>query len=188
MFKSKVNIHPDVVKHVNKFNYLLQQSSYAKSITDLEIHFSTKLPYTTLAVCVREPLKTPVVYINKIYWDDATYLKEIDKEEIVFHELGHCVLNRGHETEKTSIMYPHHLGPTRYQINYSAYINELFKEEVYSKPFDESSTFSSTIKLEPYAVSEEEPTWRHEPIREEINIWDLEEIIEKNKLKKNKSK
>ena len=34
-----------------------------------------------------------VVIVDKFYWDDAD---ELEREFLVFHELGHCALKRGH--------------------------------------------------------------------------------------------
>jgi hypothetical protein len=38
----------------------------------------------------REP---NVVIVDKFYWDDAD---DLEREFLVFHELGHCALKRGH--------------------------------------------------------------------------------------------
>jgi hypothetical protein len=72
-----------------------------------------------------------VVKINFVFWEQAN---EVDREFIVFHELGHCVLNRTHlDTKKTdgtcrSIM---HSGTSGCRNTYGpdtreAYLQELF--------------------------------------------------------------
>lgn len=43
--------------------------------------------------CQRNTDDDNVIIIDKLYWKDITPL---EKEMVVFHELGHCVLNRGH--------------------------------------------------------------------------------------------
>ena len=43
--------------------------------------------------CAHNDKKPNTVIIDKIYWASAT---ELEKEFVVFHELGHCVLNREH--------------------------------------------------------------------------------------------
>lgn len=73
-----------------------------------------------------------VVTIDQAYW---TKLAAIDKEVLLYHELGHCLLNRDHVEEKTaigwpmSIMYPQ-LIPAVIYYNSSAvreaYVDELF--------------------------------------------------------------
>jgi hypothetical protein len=56
---------------------------------------------------------------------------DIAKEYILFHELGHCILNREHDTSHdraghiTSMMYPY-IDIGMYQIDKSYYIHELF--------------------------------------------------------------
>lgn len=43
--------------------------------------------------CIHTEKEPNTVVIDKIYWDNAT---DLDKEFLVFHELGHCALGRGH--------------------------------------------------------------------------------------------
>jgi hypothetical protein len=74
------------------------------------------------------------ITISRKFWDlasDSSYRKEA----LIFHELGHCVLNlRGHETESIfmsgmtcpkSLMNPALLGQ-EYSKNRDYYIHELF--------------------------------------------------------------
>lgn len=88
----------------------------------------------TLAVCVRGGGNPPTIRVNVHFWNNYTHA---EREELIFHELGHCVLNRGHYQERTltkdfqesiplSIMNPYHLGKNKYSTNYQYYIKELF--------------------------------------------------------------
>ncbi len=43
--------------------------------------------------CAHDPTKPNTVIVDRIYWDTAT---DLEREFVVFHELGHCVLNREH--------------------------------------------------------------------------------------------
>lgn len=43
--------------------------------------------------CVHQEDQPNTVIVDKLYWDTAT---QLEREFLVFHELGHCVLNRGH--------------------------------------------------------------------------------------------
>jgi len=74
------------------------------------------------------------VTIDSPFWNSA---RAIDREFVVFHELGHCVLLRGHEESAhangtcTSLMRS---GALECRDNYSAntrtaYLNELFSED-----------------------------------------------------------
>ncbi|MCC6815779.1 MAG: hypothetical protein IT267_05160 [Saprospiraceae bacterium] len=39
------------------------------------------------------------ILIERVYWDKASYL---EREQLLFHELGHCILNRHHFDESHS--------------------------------------------------------------------------------------
>lgn len=47
--------------------------------------------------CVHNTQLPDVVLIDLVFWTQAD---DFDKEFIVFHELGHCILNRGHLDSK----------------------------------------------------------------------------------------
>jgi hypothetical protein len=83
--------------------------------------------------CAHSDSKPNTVIIDKIYWNTAT---DLEKEFVVFHELGHCVLNRVHLDEADamgnciSIMTS---GTGSCHINYTvatraALLDELFKK------------------------------------------------------------
>lgn len=77
-------------------------------------------------------IRTNVIKIKKSYWQKLSYY---GKEQLVFHELGHCVYGAKHTTETIdnidgsipkSIMYPIHFGQHNYyKIHNQYYINEL---------------------------------------------------------------
>lgn len=73
------------------------------------------------------------IRINKIYWE--SYSRE-QKEQLIFHELGHCVLNRGHDDSlifntncpnsiMRSFMFSQHEINTCYLPNYNYYMEDL---------------------------------------------------------------
>lgn len=67
------------------------------------------------------------IEIDRDYWETQD---EFGKEELIFHELGHCVLNKGHNEHKmgecpASIMYPN-LVPGCYKQHREYYLAELF--------------------------------------------------------------
>lgn len=75
-------------------------------------------------------------------------------ENVVFHELGHCILNRGHSEKKIadqygqeipeSIMYPSEFGHYPfYRENYVHYIKELFNPKPGSATVDGRGTQST---------------------------------------------
>lgn len=69
------------------------------------------------------------ILISEKFWNDASPTK---REMVVFHELGHCALNRGHNDslspwgEQISLMYPSLFNERQYLQNYRYYIDELF--------------------------------------------------------------
>lgn len=69
--------------------------------------------------------------IDKSFWMQAS---ESERETLIFHELGHCVLKREHNSKMNadnmpeSIMYPSIIGGYTYYTQHTQeYYNELFK-------------------------------------------------------------
>lgn len=82
--------------------------------------------------CIRLSEQNPKIEINQTYWDSAS---EMEREYLLFHELGHCVLGRKHDDSKDgsghciSIMQSgDDACKMRYRLsNRSALIDELFE-------------------------------------------------------------
>ncbi len=81
--------------------------------------------------CVHSEREPNTVIVDKIYWDQAD---DLEREFLIFHELGHCALNRDHIDQAdahgncVSIMTS---GTGLCQINYTtatraALLDELF--------------------------------------------------------------
>ena len=91
------------------------------------------IPNTTIqGQCFRNEEKPRKVIIDINYWENAD---ELDKQFIIFHELGHCFLERNHlDTSRpdglcTSIM---HSNPSACNFQFTSltrdeYIDELFQ-------------------------------------------------------------
>lgn len=62
-----------------------------------------------------------LIEIDRLFWSTAS---EKDREVLIFHELGHCDLNRGHV--ENSIMRPYHLNGYIFSQNETLYLQELF--------------------------------------------------------------
>lgn len=125
--KKLINIHPSASNYVNEFSRITNTN-----IKDLEIHLSKKISPLVIGLCVKETtltnkgwytevVSTPKIYLNAHYWLNSVHL---DKEEIVFHELGHCILNLEHSE---GIMSKYTLGKTKYRLNRTALIKKLVK-------------------------------------------------------------
>lgn len=69
------------------------------------------------------------VEIDVEWWDKAG---ELDREILIFHELGHCVLEKPHTNFDLedgcggSVMNEYHIGAYCYDKHYDHYIEELF--------------------------------------------------------------
>jgi hypothetical protein len=102
------------------------------SLVSLEMQFDLTLPSTKAANCTPANSTTAAkVQINPTYW---TSLSDSQKENLVFRQLGRCLLNRGTRIDTNnsialSIMYPSLITPeSAYQANYTQYMYELFRQ------------------------------------------------------------
>ena len=86
--------------------------------------------HETIGLCMN--FFKPTVVFDRRYWDHST---PIEREELVFHELGHCALNRDHiegmdnllgKSQPKSIMNPYILPADDYLRMRDYYISELF--------------------------------------------------------------
>ena len=104
----------------------------------LSIEFSNKLDddAEVIGFCRKiGPVK--LIKINSAFWATATYT---EKEELVFHEMAHCVLNRDHCNERTedksrfvSIMSEYSGPKIDYLTNRDEYVQELFSKHARCK-------------------------------------------------------
>lgn len=84
------------------------------------------------ASCKLTPGETPVITVNQESWDS---LSEIDRRAVMFHELGHCILNRRHKNDYSeegvplSLMNAAVIDSNIYTENEHYYHEELFLSE-----------------------------------------------------------
>ena len=102
------------------------------TITDLVIKSVPSLNGAELGVCQTDPsgATSPTIFVSQAYWDE---LDSDAQEELLFHELGHCVLNRTHNNALTSglpvsMMNGVFLGSGLYVPNKAQYMRELFTQ------------------------------------------------------------
>ena len=132
--KQQVIINQTFQTYVNGF--ISDGNSQGKPITviDLIIEFNYGMPTNQWGVCTTGYDKTPTIDINADVWKTAS---DTFKEELLYHELGHCLLYRKHVTAlyevingvfiQQSVMYPS-LADQGFYIKYRQYyIEELFK-------------------------------------------------------------
>lgn len=106
-----------------------------RTIKDLVVKFgyiSTPggKPGTYVVGECEQGLGTPTVTILPAYWNSAT---DLQREELMYHELGHCILERDHVEEElsdgcpVSIMDPYTIEESCLIAHHAEYIKELFK-------------------------------------------------------------
>ncbi len=83
--------------------------------------------------CAHDPNQPGTVIIDRAYWNIAT---DLEREFLVFHELGHCLLNRDHLDDADnkgnciSIMTS---GSSQCKINYNQSTRERLLDELFMK-------------------------------------------------------
>ena len=135
--KKYVSIEPSAEIYVRHFASISQFTSHPVVIDNLVVQMNDALPDDVLAECVHS--ETPTVLINSSNWP---YLTVQSQEQVIDHELGHCLLGRVHQDAdvtvfdleytqiQASLMNAYHLPDWLYVSNYNAYINELFSENM----------------------------------------------------------
>lgn len=164
-----LNVHPEAQPYVARFEQIS-----GRHIDNLEVVFrpisgstigycqkSYETKYSSLGF-KRTETEHNLIVIDSNYWNpndsldnysevpnqDGKTPRQIeaaDREELMFHELGHCILNRGHVNSTASIMYPYHLGGVGYLNRYMSYISELFGFSSYAGTAIENDTYASKV-------------------------------------------
>lgn len=78
-----------VAPHVRAFHSLASKHGKPIAIDTVNIQFSNGLNENTLGVCK----SSGVIYLNRSRWNA---LNVTQRRIVLFHELGHCYLGRGH--------------------------------------------------------------------------------------------
>lgn len=124
-------VEKEIMSYVDKFN-----STY-NTIVNIEIKFK-ELDDNIAGICYYYGSESFSNYIeiDKIIFSEYSNL---GKEELIFHELGHCIFDREHTVDlfyyknsmiPKSIMYPYVFGESFfYNENSSYYYNELEKNK-----------------------------------------------------------
>lgn len=111
--------------------FVKEAAKHGASLTQLDKLHVLFVPsfngQTFIATCTQYYQK-PTIHISEAQWSNKS---EIEKEIIMFHELGHCLLLKGHnetviQSIPTSIMFPIQLDEGIYEPRRQDYLNELF--------------------------------------------------------------
>lgn len=130
-YRPVVDIPPEFQEYVHNFVEESVTQGRPVSINNLIVRFSDGLDDNILGECWMGQQRK--ILINVKYWPGSSLLY---KHVLMYHELGHCVLNRDHvETGRiydgtcsaTSIMWPYLNNDIQmYEHNWDAYMYELF--------------------------------------------------------------
>jgi hypothetical protein len=116
---------PDFLVYLRKF----EQSSETRKpvkIVNIVIKYGNIGP-STVGLCTITSKTPPTITIDRSYWSKAT---SMEKETLMFHELGHCELKRKHRSDivngvPISLMYPNSIW-NYYKQTPLTYQDELF--------------------------------------------------------------
>jgi hypothetical protein len=144
----KVSIDPAFQSYVNDFINDGASVGYHVEIDDLTIQFTGNLTAETLGECIYT--ETRAIVIDAQDWANET---DEYKRVVLYHELGHCVLNREHvftgtilqtNCSATSIMYPDMQSTTNmYSENWSWYVQEMFYPSLFDITSQEPGNYCS---------------------------------------------
>jgi len=130
---------------VNEYKKLKIERTGVDIKNSITILFHT-LPTPIIGICYWLSDGSREIFIDPKFWYSQT-TSDLDRKILLFHELGHCDLNREH-SDPLSIMESYHIGGYRFSLDAHYYINELFDESIKEsvsvpaqiKPYDNSDT------------------------------------------------
>ena len=126
---SALETNPEFQPYISRFEQLSETAGNPVKVTNLKIQFGKLSNPRERGVCEFSDDTTPTITISEDIWNQ---IDDSEREELVFHELGHCVLRRKHlagNSEKgipNSIMNPYSIRGSIYEQNRDAYLGELF--------------------------------------------------------------
>jgi hypothetical protein len=130
-----VSVQPEFQSYVQAFVETAAQEGKPVTITNLIVKMTPTLDNDAdagvVGLCTQGPYTNPTIQIGQNYWDTVD---NDGRQDLVFHELGHCVLNRVHRPDldngvQLSIMNPYVMDDPLYSDNLLQYYHELFWEQ-----------------------------------------------------------
>lgn len=126
--KPRLEIEPRLQEYIELFEIESINHKHPIQITNLVARFgsTTYLGEDVIGYC--QLSYPPLVVIDLEFWEGAELM---ERENLMFHELGHCVLNKDHNDELTngfpsSIMNSCLMDSRMYELNRDFYLFELF--------------------------------------------------------------
>jgi hypothetical protein len=95
------NIHAAMRPYVEAFEEEanLRGLSFTQAINLLDTHFEDISQTGVAGQCSWSSQHPNTVTIDTPFWNNAS---DLSREFVVFHELGHCILNRGHNESQNA--------------------------------------------------------------------------------------
>lgn len=119
------------IKHIQQFK--VEHEKFTKQTINtnkISIQFSNKVSKTQFAICHKQlEANAGEIFVNKEEWFNSS---EIERELIIFHELGHCALGILSHIEEGSLMKSSKLETIDYIKNRDKYLKQLFTVDTYS--------------------------------------------------------
>ncbi|MCO4792814.1 MAG: hypothetical protein KC493_03820 [Bacteriovoracaceae bacterium] len=121
--------------HVTKFenHAKIKTGNMNFKINDIPINFGDTENEQYVGVCFSYSDGKKEILIKAIWWNMAS---NDAKESLIFHELGHCALDRNHNEDhilnskgekiRASVMHPAIVSSRDYNEYYDGYVHELF--------------------------------------------------------------
>jgi hypothetical protein len=122
-YGEKVSVPQEVKPYIQEAKNIYNtcgQTFYARSIDKIEVEFVDFIEKDVIADCA--PFKNKI-RINKNDWE---MLETYSREELILHELAHCVMFLKHDKREDSIMTAKGMLGIYYVNHYNRLINEHF--------------------------------------------------------------
>ena len=116
------SVVPEVKPFVDRFVSIAKQCEIKVNDETLRVEYNeSKEVSAILATCQRA---INLVKVNKPVFDSV---HNIVREQLIFHELGHCLLHQDHDDNDLNLMNSEgFIEDTAYYNNYNYYIKRLF--------------------------------------------------------------
>ena len=172
---SKPTVSPEFQEHYQSF--LKEAAKHNKTFVskvNITIKFYSKedmkelnLGPGNLGFCRMNPLSTPIIEINEVAWNK--YQNNSYREMIMFHELSHCLLFKGHTHGFEKNGLPKSLmGPSMFSVAFYSNNREKFLDEVFS--------------YKAYHIKDHIDTFYVESFKENVESLKNKALVYKNKV------
>lgn len=131
--KEKSIIEPSLVSYVQSF-----EMKIGVPVNNVDVVFKP-IKYPTIGLCYRGGGEKNKVEIDPVQWKK---MDEYGREQLMYHELGHCVLGLGHNDAEAkldgwmvegSIMNSYWFGNSWYYLKYRENYNQALKNNTLVK-------------------------------------------------------